>query len=309
MTDVAEDASAPHPYPTEMPTDRITHFDRSGVTVRPLNRDLAAGYLVANHYSGSWNNGSFGLRNFGIYHNRTLMGVAAYGLPMNPKSWPSITSSSPDSCLELNRLFLHDRMGHNAETWFMAKAHDLLRRDGIELIQSFADGRLGNGTIYKAANFTYHGHTETRFFRHNETGHFYHGVPFTNAAASAIIPRNLMLVRGQLTPVRVRTYRYLLPLTRAARKSVLIPALPYPKERLGVIEDPEYTPPHSQVARAAAVAEAMGDSETAREFIEWILANGGDPNDVMPAARANPHVKKTAETMRIDPNQGVFDIL
>src|SRR5699024_4223790 len=83
--------------------------------------------------------------------------------------------------------------------------------------------------------------------------------------------RYLMLVRGHLPPVRVRTYRYLLPLTRAARKSVLIPALPYPKERLGVIEDPEYTPPHSQVARAAAVAEAMGDSETARELIEWIL--------------------------------------
>src|SRR5699024_2823563 len=83
--------------------------------------------------------------------------------------------------------------------------------------------------------------------------------------------------------------------------------LPYPKERLGVIEDPEYTPPHSQVARAAAVAEAMGDSETARELIEWILANGGDPNDVMPAARANPYVKKTAETMRINPNQGAFD--
>src|SRR5699024_5489320 len=107
------------------------------------------------------------------YNKRTLMGVAAYGHPMNPKSWPSITSSPPDSCLELNRLFLHDRMERNAETWFMARAHDLLRRDGIELIQSFADGRLGNGTIYKAANFTYHGHTETRFFRHNETGHFY----------------------------------------------------------------------------------------------------------------------------------------
>src|SRR5699024_6143421 len=136
------------------------------------------------------------------------------------------------------------------------------------------------GPIYKAANFTYHGHTETRFSRHNETGHFSHGVPFTDASGSAIIPRNLMFVRGQLTPVRVRTYRYLLPLTRAARKSVLIPALPYPTERLGVSEDPEYTPPHSQVARAAAVAEAMGDSETTSAHITSLLASGLDPYDV-----------------------------
>src|SRR5699024_6948228 len=200
LTDVAEDASAPHPYPTEMPADRIAHLDRARGTVRPLDGDLAAGYLIADHYSGSRNDGACGLRDFGIYHNRTLRAVAADRRPTNPRSWPSITSSAPAPCLELKRLFLHARRGRNAETWFMAKAHDLLRRDGIELIQSFADGRLGNGTIYKAANFTYHGHTETRFFRHNETGHFYHGVPFTDAAGSAIIPRNLMLVRGQLTP-------------------------------------------------------------------------------------------------------------
>src|SRR5699024_3666500 len=108
--------------------------------------------------------------------------------------------------------------------------------------------------------------------------------------------------------VRVRTYRYLLPLTRAARKSVLIPALPYPKERLGVMEDPEYTPPHSQGARAAAVAEAMGDSETARELIEWLLANGADPNDVMPAARATPHATNTAQTVRVSPKHAASAI-
>lgn len=287
-----------HPYPTVMPENRITHFDRADVTVRPLDRDLAAGYLVANHYSHSWNEGGFGTHNFGIYHDRTLLGVAAYGHPMNPRSWPSITTTDPERCLELNRLFVDDRLGRNAETWFMAKAHRYLREAGIELIQSFADGRLGNGTIYKAANFTYHGYTETRFFRHLGDGHVYHGVPFTNAAETAMVPKNLMLVRGELASFRVRTYRYLLPLTKAARRAILLPVKPYPTERLGVIDDPGYLPPLTQIARAAAIAEAMGDRATFDEFADWIVRHDGDLEELLAPARDNPYVRRAAAIMR-----------
>lgn len=270
--------------------------DVSDLRVEPIRKDTAYHMAVTHHYSKKWNKGLFGTHNYGIYQGDDLLGVAVYGYSMNPSSWPSVTRTPPERCVELNRLWVSDRLGPNTETWFLARTFRLLRAEGMELVQSFADGRLGTGITYQAANFTYHGESRTLFWRHEATDEVYHGVPFSNTRqAGGMVSRNLLYVRGLLTPFYVPTYRYLYPLTKAARRAVLLQTKPYPKGDGGEIPAPDYVPPASQIARAAALAEARRDTPTYREFVEWLTHRGHNAEALIDKARDNPWVTKERE--------------
>ena len=56
-------------------------------------------------------------------------------------------------------MWIDDTLGKNAESVLIAASLKLLRKadPNIVAVQSFADGRLGCGTIYKASNFRYYG--------------------------------------------------------------------------------------------------------------------------------------------------------
>lgn len=265
--------------------------DFATLTVEFLDKTIAKPVIVNNHYSRNWNT-LFGVVNFGIYKGGRLLGVAVYGHPMNPSGWSSITDTPADKCLELNRLWISDELGANTETWFLAQTFKLLKRAGIRLIQSFADGRLGVGTIYQAANFTYHGYHSTTFHRDMETGEVYHGTPFSNTAKpTGMLFRNVMLATREMETFKVNTYRYLYPLDRRARKEIKIPTQPYPKERCGEIIIPDYQPPASQVARAALLAEALGNPS--RDILVNYLATLTDePASILAKQRDNKWIQK-----------------
>ena len=249
--------------------------------------------IVREHYSHNWGT-SFGLYNYGIKLNGELLGVAAYGNLMNPQSFKSIADLAPGQVTELNRLWIDDRLGKNAETWLMAEAHKRLLRDTpVRLVQSFADGRLGVGTIYQAANFGYYGYSTTRFHRNLVDGQSYHDTPFSNASRSGIYLRNAMHARGELETFTVNTYRYLKPLTKAARRRIKLKEKPYPKQREGITQHPDYIPPIGQVVRGCAMA-IIDNAPEANDLLPYIHTLGCTASDV-DKALANPWVAGRAD--------------
>lgn len=123
--------------------------------IKPVDKALAKEMIVKNHYSHKWNDGGFGVFNFGIFHadepDRCL-GVAVYGYMKNPKA-RIFTHPNPKAWMcELNRMWIDDELGHNAESILIATSIKMLRRidPNLVAVQSFADGRLGCGTIYKS---------------------------------------------------------------------------------------------------------------------------------------------------------------
>lgn len=69
----------------------------------------------------------------------------------------------------------------------------------VVAIQSFADGRLGCGTIYKAANFKYYGFHYMRFLRNRRTGEFTHEQILTNTTSpSDYVRSNVAFLLGDL---------------------------------------------------------------------------------------------------------------
>ena len=75
--------------------------------IKPVDKALAKEMIVKNHYSHKWNDGGFGVFNFGIFHadepDRCL-GVAVYGYMKNPKA-RIFTHPNPKAWMcELNRI-------------------------------------------------------------------------------------------------------------------------------------------------------------------------------------------------------------
>jgi hypothetical protein len=262
----------------------------------PIEKELAKEMMLKNHYSHKWNF-AFGAVNVGIMDGGgQLLGCAVFGNAMNHKAWHSITNTPGESCIELNRLWIDDRLKTNSETWLLARSFKILRQRNYELVQSFSDSRLGYGATYQATGFSYHGFLQTRFHRNIETGETFHGVQFTNTAnPKGMIWRNVLHAKGLLQTFDVRTYRYLMPLNKRARKNIKLKQLPYVKESFGEKFVPDFVPPFAQIARSAALANALKQYEERDILYEYLVrltGNEKEANRTIKEQQRNKWVEK-----------------
>lgn len=185
--------------------------------IKPVDRVLAKELIIANHYSHKWNEGGFGKYNFGIFRADepdVCLGVAVYGYMKNPRA-KLFTHPNPKAWMcELNRMWIDDTLGHNAESVLIAASIKLLRKldPDCVAVQSFADGRLGCGTIYKAANFRYFGFHYTKFLRNRRTGEITHEQILTNTKSpSAYLRANVAFLLGDFDVLIVKNLSLHLP--------------------------------------------------------------------------------------------------
>lgn len=194
---------------------------------KEINYNLAKKIIVENHYSHKWNT-AFGKINIGVFkfeNPEKCLGVASFGNLMNPNSYKNINDQfESKNVIELNRLWIDDSLGKNAETILLGACWKIIRNDykDIKVVQSFADGRLGCGTIYKASNFNYYGYTESLFYENIETGETQHKVPMENTKRpDGMIKLNSLYCQGKLKPFTVKTYRYIYPLYKNVKINLI----------------------------------------------------------------------------------------
>lgn len=211
-----------------------TSKNNGTLTFKLIDYHTAKKMMIDNHYSKKWNS-SFGKINVGVFKDDELLGCAVFGNLMNPTSYKSLNPEfKKDSLIELNRLWIDDKLVRNAETMLLGASFKIIRALYPEIlaIQSFADGRLGCGTIYKAANFKYYGYSETLFYEDIDTGEVFHKVPLENTKRPlGFIGKNLRYIDGKLKPFIVKTYRYIYPLHKNV--SILLKEQPYPSYEIG----------------------------------------------------------------------------
>ena len=205
--------------------------------IKPVTKTVAKELIVANHYSHKWNEGGFGKYNFGIFRAEEpdrCLGVAVFGYMKNPRA-KMFSHPNPNAWMcELNRMWIDDTLGHNAESVLIGASIKMLRKIDRDLVavQSFADGRLGCGTIYKAANFRYFGFHYTRFLRNRRTGEITHEQTFTNTKSlSGYLRANVGFLLGDFEVLVVKTYRYIFPLCKRFR--FITAEKPYPQYEKG----------------------------------------------------------------------------
>lgn len=201
--------------------------------IKPVSKQLAKEMIIANHYSHKWNDGGFGKYNFGVFQkedSERCLGVAVYGYVKNQNA-TLFTHPNPEAWMcELNRMWIDDCLGHNAETLLIGASLRLLKKLDTNLVavQSFADGRLGCGTIYKASNFRYYGYHYTKFLENVRTGEITHEQTFTNTTNTrGYLRANISYLIGDVRAFEVKTYRYIYPFCKHFK--FRSPEMPYPE--------------------------------------------------------------------------------
>ena len=228
--------------PQNQPIDELVIVKETSslgkLLIKSVPKEEAKRMIVENHYSHKWNEGGFGKYNFGVFRAEEpdkCLGVAVYGYMKNPRA-KIFTHPNPKAWMcELNRMWIDDTLGHNAESVLIAASIKLLRRSdpNIVAVQSFADGRLGCGTIYKASNFKYFGLHYTKFLRNKRTGEIIHQQIATNTTSpSAYLRANIAYLIGDLEILQVKTYRYIYPLCKHFR--FITAEKPYPQYDKGI---------------------------------------------------------------------------
>lgn len=130
------------------------------LVIRPIPSQLASKLVVESHYLHRRPPISFA---YGVFKNGIIMGCVTYGVPASRHLQKSACPSNPDLVLELNRLWLSDKLGKNTESWFVSRTLKLLPP---RIIVSYADpvvdgkDRPHFGYIYRALNFYYAGWTD-----------------------------------------------------------------------------------------------------------------------------------------------------
>lgn len=257
------------------------------VVVKEIDYNIAKECTIKNHYSKKWNT-SFGKYNFGIFkkNDNRLLGVAVFGNLMNPKSYKSICKNiSNNEIIELNRLWVDDELGHNTETVFLSLCFKWFKHNtDIKLVQSFADGRLGCGTIYKASNFKYYGYHESLFFENIKTGEVIHKVPFENTTRLVkMVGENVGYIRGYFKPFTVKTYRYIYFIDKKYENQCLLKQEKYPEYQKG-LDYINYNHPSSLIARCLYATKKLGMLDLSKEFLNF-MNNNFSKNEIIESAK------------------------
>lgn len=160
-----------------------TRFNPSRCEVVLLPEQEAKQFICTHHYSRSFVAARcrIGLMAKRPFEQSFLAGVCVYSVSMNSNVIPKYLGCAPNEGVELGRLVILDDegdglTGFNAETWFISRAHRLLREELPHLkgVVSFADpvpryaedGTLVKpghcGVIYRASNFQFSGRTGSK---------------------------------------------------------------------------------------------------------------------------------------------------
>lgn len=140
-------------------------IDVGRLEIAVLDELIARAFVTQHHYLGTW---PAARERLGLFDAGELVGVAVFSHPAAQAVLDVLPNGRAEG-VELGRFVLLDRVGANAETWFLARAFEYLRGEGYTGVVSFsdplprstADGlvvmRGHVGLIYQAANAIYTG--------------------------------------------------------------------------------------------------------------------------------------------------------
>lgn len=135
---------------------------------------VAREFVERHHYSGTY---PAARHRMGLYRRGELVGVAVFSHPCNNRVLTNVFDLPAVDAVELGRFVLLDEVPGNGETWFLARAFELLRGAAIRGVVSFSDpvprtdvhgrrtfpGHLG--TIYQAHNGRFLGRSTSQLLK------------------------------------------------------------------------------------------------------------------------------------------------
>lgn len=242
--------------------------------IRLISKELARKICLKHHYSHKWGT-NFGIHNFGVYleeRPNECLGVASFGEMMNPNSYSSISSQiEKEEIIELNRMWFDDVLVRNTETTVLSIAFKWFKKNTkIKIVQSFSDGRLGCGVVYRASNFKYYGYTLPSFYEDKVHGIIEFHSKFDNTEnLVSMVGYNLGLVRGYYDVFKTKSHRYLYCIDKKYEKTIKLKELPYPPYDRYVVYKDNFVQSRFVIARCYLTC-TMLEFDCAKDFMEYL---------------------------------------
>ena len=215
-----------------MEQGKVVGFGSPELRVEVIESWLCRLIISNKHYSKRFVNN--GYVHLGIFNHRHLIGVMQWGYALNPNSGKRVVrDTSNREYLELNRLWIHDRMPRNTESRAISYALKYIKAAYplVQWVQSFADERCGGaGIVYQACSFEFIGSHDTTFYELD--GEWYHEINRTAIKRSGLRGEYLRKNIDRAITHKFKQYRYIRFLQKSARKRLntkLFSVKPYPK--------------------------------------------------------------------------------
>lgn len=211
----------------------IIGYGSNEYCLKEIERGIANDLIIKNHYSKKIYNGTY--INLGVFKDNELLGCLQYGYAMNPASGGSVVKGTEkDEYLELNRMWLDDKLGKNSESKAISYSIKFIKNKykKIKWIQSFADERCGGfGIVYQASNFKYFGEHEAIFWELD--GAWYHNTLMTaKKGKQGKIGDYLQANKHKAKGEKLRQFRYIYFIKKNEIKNCTIKQQEPPKHYL-----------------------------------------------------------------------------
>jgi hypothetical protein len=194
------------------------------MTIAKANRKAAEYACLNFHYARTV---PIYLYAYNIYMGNDWCGCILFGLGAN-NNMPGFIGCISGGCLELQRVALNGKQGHNATSAALSLAMKEVRKEAVLLqcLFSYADTRQNHtGTIYQATNWLYIG--IGKMCAYLRDGYIYHGRTVSDIVESSGKTRQELGFRHIGGGVK---YLYVYPYDKKLRKQLLARAKPYPKK-------------------------------------------------------------------------------
>jgi protein-arginine kinase activator protein McsA len=212
--------------------------DIKNLIVKPINRDSAKKIVILNHYMKTFPSGSY--LHFGIFDktNNKIAGIAVFGYSSSTDSKVKklVNDLQKNEYIEMQRLWISDDFGHNAESYVLSLIIQTLKqKTKVKIIFTHAGGCKNDcGIVYQASSWLYFGKEICNDFYLTKTGEYKNiiaALRFGRISAKGRKPNEIgKELFGDGDIVKSFRYKYIYPIHKGIRRRLEKKSLPYPKD-------------------------------------------------------------------------------
>ena len=205
-------------------------------TVNLINKNIAKRLIIQNHYTHKWSSCRY---SFGLYDGDKIIGVAVYGFPVGRLVVKSITDRlKNEDVLELTRLWVVDETIKNAESFFLGRTFDWIKKNtNVKVLISYSDPMQNHlGIIYQATNWLYQGNNTmlVKGYMHKINNELLHPRSVVALYGTTKYSELIKIDQNYERIEMKKKHRYIYILDKRNRKKIISELkhklLPYPKD-------------------------------------------------------------------------------
>lgn len=215
----------------------MDNFDVNKIWVRPIPRDLAKVLVARHHYMKTFPSGAKLFMGVMYRGNDQAQGVAVFGKSSGTdakvKLFPNV---KPENIIEMQRLWISDDLGHNAESKTLSLIVDQFKIHApqVKVIWTYAGGCKDDcGFIYQASGFMFLGSETCNDFYLTNKGEYKNTINiarFGKAKHLKTMEERACYLYGEGHMVEAHRHYYFYPIEKGIRRRMQGKVKPFPKQ-------------------------------------------------------------------------------